>query len=231
MIFRISYNPETTLVTGNYSSDLKYKNIIIDEENKTINNEPYIEISSEEHTANLGKKMCVVDGVYQEYIKPLFALLQEAKTKKLVELKAIRNSSDEAPLRGIQAYEVTLDETFSKTKTNNLVFFHFDTKPVDTPVRNPLAILARVYRKGHNDPNYYLPYKCDIENGDNTTRKGIVALTYDIAQTVENHMEARGSTNSVFKSYYETLINNCSTIEEVEAVNFGLNDNESRLVA
>lgn len=157
--------------------------------------------------------------------------LKKAKDKKLAELKIIRNSSDEAPLRGIQAYEVVLDKVFNKTKTNNLVYFHFDTKPVDTPVRNPLAILARVYRKGHDNPNYYLPYKCDIENGDNTTRKGIVALTYDIAQTVENHMEARGSTNSVFKSYYETLINNCSTIEEVEAVNFGLNNNESRLVA
>lgn len=176
----------------------------------------------------------------KEYSKPTWnqvvsklngIVLQEAKDKKLAELKIIRNSSDEAPLRGIQAYEVTLDENFNKTKTNNLVYFYFDTKPVDTPVRNPLAILARVYRKGHDNPNYYLPYKCDIENGDNTTRKGIVALTYDIAQTVENHMETRGSTNSVFKSYYETLINNCSTIEEVEAVNFGLNDNESRLVA
>lgn len=155
--------------------------------------------------------------------------LQEAKNKKLAELKEIRNTSDQAPLRGIQAYEVLLDETFNKTKTNNLVFFLFDTQPVDTPVRNPLAILARVYRKGHDNPDYYLPYKCDIED-KNTTRKGIVALTYDIAQTIENHMEARGSTNSVFKSYYETVINNCSTVEEVEAVNFGLNDNSSRLI-
>lgn len=156
-------------------------------------------------------------------------LLQEAKDKKLAELKEIRNTSDQAPLRGIQAYEVVLDETFNKTKTNNLVFFLFDTQPVDTPVRNPLAILARVYRKGHDNPDYYLPYKCDIEE-NNTTRKGIIALTYDIAQTIENHMEARGSTNSVFKSYYETVINNCSTIEEVEAVNFGLNDNASRFI-
>lgn len=155
--------------------------------------------------------------------------LQEAKDKKLAELKEIRNTSDQAPLRGIQAYEVVLDETFNKTKTNNLVFFLFDTQPIDTPVRNPLAILARVYRKGHDNPDYYLPYKCDIEE-NNSTRKGIIALTYDIAQTIENHMEARGSTNSVFKSYYETVINNCSTIEEVEAVNFGLNDNSSRLI-
>ena len=65
-MIRIKYNLHTTLIEGNYPVSTNYKNTVINEEDKTIDGSPYIEITDEEHQANLGKTMCVKNGVYQD---------------------------------------------------------------------------------------------------------------------------------------------------------------------
>ena len=92
MTFRIKYNSETTFIEGNFDKSTKYPNNVIDEEAKTIDDSPYIEITDQEHQDNLGKTMCVKNGVYQEYVKTSAELLQEAKDNKIVEIQTAKET-------------------------------------------------------------------------------------------------------------------------------------------
>lgn len=84
MMVKINYDTKTTLVKGYYPDAINYASIP----------KPYIEISDEEHQETLGKQMCVVNGVYQEYVKPLDVQLQEAKTSKIAQCKAYLINTD-----------------------------------------------------------------------------------------------------------------------------------------
>ena len=83
-MIKVNYDTETTLVKGYYPDAINYASIP----------EPYMEISDEEHQETLGKQMCVVNGVYQEYVKPLDVQLQEAKASKIAQCKAYLISTD-----------------------------------------------------------------------------------------------------------------------------------------
>lgn len=79
---KINYDPETTLAIGNYPMDMGYSSIP----------EPNIEISNDKWKDNLGKTMCVIDGVYQEFVKPNATILLEAKETKIQQLKINRKN-------------------------------------------------------------------------------------------------------------------------------------------
>ena len=83
-MIKVNYDTETTLVKGYYPDAINYASIP----------EPYMEISDEEHQETLGKQMCVVNRVYQEYVKPLDVQLQEAKALKIAQCKAYLISTD-----------------------------------------------------------------------------------------------------------------------------------------
>lgn len=78
-MIKVNYDSQTTLVKGYYPDSVKYPSIP----------EPFIEI--EDGKQDNTKQMCVIDGVYQEYIKPLDVQLQEAKTSKIAQLDINRN--------------------------------------------------------------------------------------------------------------------------------------------
>lgn len=65
---KVNYDPITGLVKGNYPNKIKYKSVP----------KPFIEIKETDQDKS-GKQMCVIDGVYQEYIKSDGELLEEAK--------------------------------------------------------------------------------------------------------------------------------------------------------
>ena len=79
-MIKVNYDPQTTLVLGKYPSTL-YQNAP----------EPNIEISDSEYVrifgAGLFMQPCVINGVIQEFQKPVDELLQDAKVKKLAELE------------------------------------------------------------------------------------------------------------------------------------------------
>ena len=77
-MIKVNYDPQTTLVSGYYPDSINYSSIP----------EPFIEIEDEEQDNS--KQMCVIGGVYQEYVKPLNIQLQEAKTSKLSQLESAR---------------------------------------------------------------------------------------------------------------------------------------------
>lgn len=89
-MIRVKYNPTTYLVEGYFPKNISYNKNKINKKIKTIDGSPYIEITNEEHQSNLSKTMCVIDGVYQEYIKPEAELMTEAKNLKYREVEQLR---------------------------------------------------------------------------------------------------------------------------------------------
>ena len=81
-MIKVNYNPETTLVKGYYPDSINYTSIP----------EPYIEITEEQHQEGLGKIMCVLNGVYQEYLKPDNVILAELKITRIQETKTKRDT-------------------------------------------------------------------------------------------------------------------------------------------
>ena len=67
-MIRVKYNQITSLVEGYFPKNISYNKNKINKKTKTIDDSPYIEITNEEHQSNLSKTMCVIDGIYQEYI-------------------------------------------------------------------------------------------------------------------------------------------------------------------
>ena len=98
-MIRVKYNKETGLVEGNYPKSINYRNNNINEEDKTIDGSPYIEITQEEQEFLSGKVVCIIDGKYQEYVKPDDVLLEEAKYSKKSEVKSARNKEFSKPLQ------------------------------------------------------------------------------------------------------------------------------------
>jgi len=103
MKIKTQYNPQTSLVCGYFPENKDYSlSFVIDQRAKTISGLPYIEI--EELDQVLDKEMCVIDGVYQEYIKPLNLQIEEAKQEKLRELKSKRDD-----LLNNKTFSITVD--------------------------------------------------------------------------------------------------------------------------
>jgi hypothetical protein len=72
-MIKVNYDIETTLVKGYYPDIINYASIP----------DPYIAITEEQHQIALGKQMCVVDGIFQEYIIPNNILLKQQKIIKI----------------------------------------------------------------------------------------------------------------------------------------------------
>lgn len=63
---RAKYDPITMRVNGYFPSDIQYPNNIINDAEKTIDSNPFVEISLEEHRNFIGKNVIVVDGILHE---------------------------------------------------------------------------------------------------------------------------------------------------------------------
>jgi hypothetical protein len=112
MTIKIKYNSETNLIQGNYPSSRNYPNIIIDEEAKTIDGSPYIEITNQEHQDNLGKTMCVIDDIYQEFVKSDSELLKESIDVKRQELQDFHDSTPIRTLLISNTYTIFLHKKY-----------------------------------------------------------------------------------------------------------------------
>lgn len=108
MTIKVNYDTETTLVKGYYPDSIKYASIP----------DPFIEIEDSEQDNS--KQMCVVNGVYQEFQRPLEELLQEAKTSKLAQLNQSRKDFCLMPIeyQG-NTYATTLNGWAAITRLEN----------------------------------------------------------------------------------------------------------------
>lgn len=97
-MIKVKYNQETTKVEGYYPSSIKYNNIVIDEDAKTIDGSTYIEITEEEHQEALGKQMAVVDGKLIEYVSPTYTEDLRASLQSAVNSEASNRIVSEYPI-------------------------------------------------------------------------------------------------------------------------------------
>jgi len=81
-MIKVNYDTETTLVKGYYPDSINY----------TLIPEPFIEI--EDDAQVLDKQMCVIDGIYQEYVMPDNLVLEELKSQKISECKNYLTNTD-----------------------------------------------------------------------------------------------------------------------------------------
>jgi len=84
MTVKVNYDIKTTLVKGYYPDSIGYSSIP----------EPFIEISDKQHQEGLGKQMCVIDGIYQEYVTPDSVLLEQGKQIKTAQCQTYLESTD-----------------------------------------------------------------------------------------------------------------------------------------
>lgn len=83
-MIKVNYDLETTLVKGYYPNSINYASIP----------EPFIEITEKQHQEALGKQMCVIDGIIQEYIIPDNILLKQAKKEKIAQCQSYLQDTD-----------------------------------------------------------------------------------------------------------------------------------------
>lgn len=99
-MIKVKYNQETTRVEGYFPIFIKYNNIVIDEDAKTIDGSPYIEITEEEHQEALELNIAaVVDGALVEYTKTIDEIITELKNSKLAACTSYLNSTDWQAIR------------------------------------------------------------------------------------------------------------------------------------
>lgn len=211
MKVKVHYNPESGDIKGYYPNSVNYSSIP----------EPYIEINESEQDKT-GKIMCVVDGIYQEYIKPDSVLLQESKDFKIQELKQKRDEANILDMNSHQATELIPAENNTFTE-GGLVYFSFRTKPTGNPATEPTSILTNIMVKNGNllyeglPTNHYLPYSCAIIEGE-SVRVGYVKLDFELAKEIVSHMELRNSTNIRHCNELEAQVEAATTIEEINNI-------------
>lgn len=83
MKIKVRHDSVTKIVNGYFPDDVNYKNNVIDIVGKTIDGEPYIDITQEDWESNRSKQMIVANGIYKEYVKTDDELLQETKIKAI----------------------------------------------------------------------------------------------------------------------------------------------------
>lgn len=200
MKVKVNYDKETTLVIGNYPDDTAYKSVP----------EPYIEVGEGEYHDNLGKTMCVVDGVYKEYVKPDDVLLEEAKKTKIFEVKSNRNNNLELPMTSTKAFEYG---------TENEVYFEFQTKATGYSVTDPESIIfeALSYQS--------IKYSCKIIEGE-SRRSGYVEITKEVAEDLRSHLRLRATASIQCANDLEEEINsiNLEDFNSLEEAKDALNN-------
>lgn len=204
MTIKVNYDPQTTLVKGYYPNSVNYASIP----------EPFIEIEDDEQDNS--KQMCVVDGVYQEYIKPLDAQLQEAKTFKITQLKLNRDNANTKDMVSHQAFELKQIGRYEFVETTNLVYFAFQTKDTGQPATQPDTIVQNAIAS--DQP---MRYSCKIIEGDQI-RKGYVSFDKLVAISIRDHALLRNIYNITECNNIEIDINACTTLDELNAINITL---------
>ncbi len=84
MTIKVNYDITTTKVKGYYPDSINYASIP----------EPFIEITDEAHQEALGKTMCVVGGVFQEYVESDAVILKQAQDAKISQCLAYLSLTD-----------------------------------------------------------------------------------------------------------------------------------------
>lgn len=216
-MIKVKYNSETTLEEGYFPDNVNYPNNDIDTVNKTIDGQPYIEIEADQQI--ISKQMCVVDGVYQEFIPTPEVQLQEAKNSKIAQMKINRDANINKDYTSSQGNELTYNPSTGIWDQGELFYFHFSVKLTDSTSTNPEVVLRAA---GEND----VIYSCDIVDSsvEGEIRKGYINLDATLSDNIGFHVRERTQKSIIWANTLEIEINACNTIEEVNNIDINFDN-------
>lgn len=222
-MIKVSYNIKSSLVEGYYPCDINYQNIP----------EPWILI--EDNKQILDKQMCVLNGKYQVYVESLSVQLQKAKDNKLTQLEAFILSKKTEKYTSHLAPEI-IDG--SKIGAEVKFYWHVDSIPNSN--LTPESVLSKCNMDYVNCMNLakktgtdyaseksiydncvkqkIVPYSTTIVK-DGKEQAGVVNIL-PVAFSIADHIQNREINNNKVLKIKEYEINNCKTVEEVEAIKF-----------
>jgi len=132
--------------------------------------------------------------------------LAEKKNEKIAQLKANRNAALGKPYAACKAYEWDKPEI-----EENKVYFEFSVEATGVQLTEPNTIIFGA------SLGSIIKYSCTIIEGENR-REGYVILDQAVAQNISSHLADRGTSYVASANDKEVEINNCTTIEEIKAI-------------
>lgn len=144
-------------------------------------------------------------------------LLQQVKDKKITAIKTLRNQCLARPFIGFSGY---VCDPVTKQKTDEIAPFVFSTKPTGQPLTEPSNIIFTTLIASQIDPNHFTPYSTvKVIDGQISDEKVIIYLNGQAAADIQGHLAHRSSRFVGAANKAEDDVNNCATVEEVEAIN------------
>lgn len=133
--------------------------------------------------------------------------LSEKKIQKISQVESMRDTANIQPITDIQAELLDSDGN----GTGELSYFKFYTnRHVSNPASDPSSILAGVLN--NNAASSY--FSRDLDGN-----KIVVSITPAIARSLVAKMQAVNAANYRKARDFETSINDCTTVDEVRAIN------------
>lgn len=144
---------------------------------------------------------------FRQSLKSDEELFEEAKKKKIAEIKSIRDEKNIEPI--IFGKASLINDSGKKTKKNS-DFLFYTNRHQKNPSSDPDSIISRVLNIGA------MPYFTKDENGNSVT----VEITPEIAKSLLSKMTKRNDENFAKGKAIEKKINSAKTIEEIEAISW-----------
>ena len=144
---------------------------------------------------------------FKQSLKSDTEILDEAKKRKVEEIKAIRDQRNIEPIIGKKVFLIN-DSGKKIKKTSDFLFY--TNRHQTNPSSDPDSILSRILNIGA------MPYFTKDENGNPIT----IELTPEIAKSLFVMMTKRNDDNFANSKAIEKKINSAKTIEEIEAISW-----------
>lgn len=228
-MIKVHYDKLTTLVKGYYPDSINYSSIP----------EPHIEIKEEDQIFN--KQMCVIDGIYQEYVKSKEIILQEAKEAKIAQLKI--NYEQETIRPHILTNVVKIDKLNKPISLCNSYFKIINSESLTDSVniifagsfmmiRAFLTILCQESGKNYQDiikkvfdlsrntnpaiaASANIPYTSKDDKGEEVR----ILLSLQNIEEIFTHLFSRIATTSAKYNEIEIKIKNANSLTELDNIN------------
>lgn len=137
--------------------------------------------------------------------------LAEIKTKKITEIKAVRDAKNIEPITDTQA-EIINEDSGESMGANSYFVFYTNRHPTN-PAADPTALLTNAIVL-----NQTVPYSSRDLNGNKVT----VAITPSIARSLAAHLASRNNNNYKLADAIVNAINNATTEDAVNAITWSV---------
>lgn len=142
---------------------------------------------------------------FKQSLKSDSEILEEAKSKKISQIKSVRDQKNIEPIADCKAFIITKS---GKKSVKSSYFLFYTNRHQTNPSSDPDSIISRVMNLGS------MPYFTKDIKGNKIT----VELTPEIVKNLHQKLTARNDENFRHSNEVEAAIKNAKTFEEIEAI-------------